>query len=165
LLKNAENNNLYLGLGSNIGNREYNLKKAVEKIADIDQTKIIKISSIYSSRPVGYTEQDDFLNMVIHVLTAKTPQEFLHETQAIEKELGRKKTIHWGPRIIDIDILLYNNLKIIEKNLIIPHERLYERAFVLIPLQEIYSGNENLDFKGLIDKTEDRKGVTLFKGV
>lgn len=97
----------------------------------------MSVSSIYETAPVGYTDQADFLNVVISVATELDAHELLEACQGIEHELGRVRDIRWGPRTVDIDILLYNNDNIETESLIVPHPRMHERAFVLIPLLEI----------------------------
>lgn len=159
------NKGIYLALGSNVGNREENLKRAIERISEIKTTQVINKSKIYETKPVGYLKQSDFLNMVIEIETCLKPQELLCELQKIEMIMDRKHEIHWGPRTIDIDILLYDDLNIYEHNLIIPHERIAERAFVLIPLKDIYCGNEinGKNINGLIEKCSDKDGIKVYK--
>ncbi|MBI2541443.1 2-amino-4-hydroxy-6-hydroxymethyldihydropteridine diphosphokinase [Candidatus Woesearchaeota archaeon] len=126
---------VFVGIGSNIGHKEENIRKAVDLIKE--KCKILKKSSLYETEPVGYREQDWFLNCAIEIETKLEPLELLEFLQSIEKKMGRIKKIKNGPRIIDMDILFYDNLFINEKNLIIPHPRLHERLFVLEPLKEI----------------------------
>lgn len=127
----------YLSLGSNLGDKLENLKAAV-KMLDAEQScKITAKSSVYLTRPVGITDQPDFVNAVIQINTTLTPRDLLNICLNIEQKLGRKRTIRWGPRVIDIDILLYDTLVVRERDLIIPHPRIMERAFVIIPLAEI----------------------------
>jgi 2-amino-4-hydroxy-6-hydroxymethyldihydropteridine diphosphokinase len=128
-------NKIYLGLGSNIGDTRENISKALDILSK--KIHITKISSLYKTEPVGYKEQDWFLNMVIEGETVLKPRELLDFTQSVEKEMKRVKTIRFGPRIIDVDILLYENINIQSDDLTIPHPRMKERAFVLIPLYEI----------------------------
>jgi 2-amino-4-hydroxy-6-hydroxymethyldihydropteridine diphosphokinase len=128
-------NKIYLGLGSNIGDTRENISKALYILSK--KIHITKISSLYKTEPVGYKEQDWFLNMVIEGETVLKPRELLDFTQSVEKEMKRVKTIRFGPRIIDVDILLYENINIQSDDLTIPHPRMKERAFVLIPLYEI----------------------------
>lgn len=128
---------VYLGLGSNIGDRKSYLLKSIEKLKNHPKIKIQKLSSIYETKPLGKTNQRNFLNMVVEGRTSLSPQELMAYTQSVENSLGRIRKEKWGPRRIDIDILLYNNSIIKEKNLIIPHPGLMERDFFLIPLQEI----------------------------
>ncbi len=126
---------VYLGLGSNIGDTEKNLREAVEALAK--RGAIASVSSLYRTEPVGFVNQPWFLNQVICLETKLSPEDLLKATQQIENNLGRERTIHWGPRTIDIDILLYDNLVMATPNLTIPHSWLSERRFVLEPLAEI----------------------------
>ncbi|MEA3423494.1 MAG: 2-amino-4-hydroxy-6-hydroxymethyldihydropteridine diphosphokinase [Bacillota bacterium] len=128
---------VYLGLGSNIGDKIEYLANAIEYISKNSKIKIIKQSSYYETDPVGYENQDSFVNVCLEIETDLSPVQLLGETQKIENMLGRKREVRWGPRTIDIDILLYGDLKINNEILTIPHPRIIERAFVLIPLQEI----------------------------
>jgi 2-amino-4-hydroxy-6-hydroxymethyldihydropteridine diphosphokinase len=127
----------YLSLGSNLGNKITNLKRAVTSINKHPQIKLLAQSSVYETKPVGYQKQPDFLNLVIKVETTLSPQQLWQVVETIEKKIGRKPTVRWGPRLIDIDILLYNDLILTQPDLEIPHPELEKRAFVLIPLQEI----------------------------
>lgn len=126
---------VYLGLGSNLGDREINLSKAVKKLQE--KVRILRLSSIYETEPVGYTEQPWFLNAVCAGETDLTPHALLDFVKAIERELGRAEGVRWGPRVIDLDILFYDNLVLSDDRLTIPHPRLHERRFVLVPLAEI----------------------------
>jgi 2-amino-4-hydroxy-6-hydroxymethyldihydropteridine diphosphokinase len=99
---------VYIALGSNMGNRYENLKKAIKAISALDNTKLIKSSNIYETEPVGYLAQDKFLNMVILVETNLNPLMLLRKLQEIENMLQRKRLVRWGPRTIDLDILLYD---------------------------------------------------------
>ena len=128
-------NKAYLGLGTNIENRETHLRVALTEISQLGS--ITKQSSIYETSPVGYEAQDDFLNMVIELETELDPTELIIKLQEIEHKIGRIKEVTNGPRKIDIDILLFNNEVIDSKNLTIPHPRMHRRKFVLIPLKEI----------------------------
>ncbi|WP_186673382.1 2-amino-4-hydroxy-6-hydroxymethyldihydropteridine diphosphokinase [Sporosarcina sp. BP05] len=127
----------YLSIGSNIGDRLYHLTEAVRALHSHDGIIVTSVSSIYETAPVGFTDQADFLNMVVCVETALTAQVLLEECQKVEHGLGRVRDVRWGPRTADLDILLYNSESIETENLIVPHPRMYERAFVLIPLLEI----------------------------
>ncbi|MFS0690816.1 2-amino-4-hydroxy-6-hydroxymethyldihydropteridine diphosphokinase [Sporosarcina sp. 179-K 8C2 HS] len=127
----------YISIGSNIGDRLHNLKEAVRALHSHGQIKATKVSSIYETAPVGYTEQADFLNLVVRVETSLDPHELLAACQDVENSLGRVRDIRWGPRTVDLDILLFNNDNIEAENLIVPHPRMGERAFVLVPLLEI----------------------------
>mgnify|MGYP006285711855 CR=1 FL=1 len=131
-------NKVYLSLGSNVGDRKQNLMSAIEKILCLECTEIEMQSSVYETNPVGYTEQGLFLNMAVLITTCIRPMHLIKKLQSIEDLLARKRIIKWGPRTIDIDILLYDNLKLEKDDLILPHPRMHERAFVLIPLRDIY---------------------------
>jgi 2-amino-4-hydroxy-6-hydroxymethyldihydropteridine diphosphokinase len=128
---------VFLGLGSNIGNREEYLQNAITALNSNPDITVLKKSSIYETEPYGNEEQEKFLNMVVQVETSLIPEKLLETTMKIENELGRVRTIRWGPRTIDIDILLYGNRVINTENLTVPHLELTKRAFVLIPLLEI----------------------------
>ncbi|MDX9871833.1 MAG: 2-amino-4-hydroxy-6-hydroxymethyldihydropteridine diphosphokinase [Clostridia bacterium] len=130
------NEPVYLSLGSNMGNSLDNLLQAVAKL-DQKGLKVMDVSAVYWSEPVGYLEQPDFLNMVIAAETSVSPEEALDICQDIEREMGRTRTRRWGPRPIDIDILLFGERTIQSEKLAVPHPRLGERAFVLLPLQEV----------------------------
>ncbi|HLS23595.1 MAG TPA: 2-amino-4-hydroxy-6-hydroxymethyldihydropteridine diphosphokinase [Pseudogracilibacillus sp.] len=129
----------FVGLGSNIEPREENLNRALQLIEENDDVTIVKRSSIYETEPVDYTEQDKFLNMVIKLETSMKNLELLQFLQEVETTLGRKREeeIEKGPRTIDLDILLFNNENRDLDVLRIPHPRMHERAFVLVPLSEI----------------------------
>jgi len=127
----------YISIGSNIGDRLYHLTEAVRALHVHEGLLVTSVSSIYETAPVGFTDQADFLNMVVCVETGLEAQEILVICQEIELELGRIRDIRWGPRSADLDILLYNNDTIETETLIVPHPRMHERAFVLIPLVEI----------------------------
>ena len=127
----------YMSLGSNMGDREENLRKAVRMLQDSGRISDIKASSIYETEPVGYADQDDFLNICISFYTDLEPLELLDLSQSVERELKRVRLIKNGPRTIDLDILLYGDEKIDHPRLKVPHERMFERAFVLIPLSEL----------------------------
>ncbi|WP_141434205.1 2-amino-4-hydroxy-6-hydroxymethyldihydropteridine diphosphokinase [Bacillus sp. 03113] len=160
-------NNVYLSLGSNMGNREQMLTDAIVELHKNDKITLVNVSSIYETDPVGYEDQDLFLNMVIHVSTALSPYELLDACQSIEKSLGRKREIHWGPRTVDLDILLYNQENIKSEELTIPHPRMCERAFVIVPLYEIYLDSTlpmmDIPLKTLLEELPDREGVRIWK--
>ncbi len=129
---------IFIALGSNQGDREQNLLRAVAEIGRLSATRITALSSFYDTTPVGPVPQDNFLNAVLRLETSLSPQELLDALQRIETEVFRRvRTVHWGPRAIDLDILFYGNLAIAEERLTIPHPLLHERAFVLVPLAEI----------------------------
>lgn len=148
-------NESYLSLGSNMGDRLKMLKQAVRLLMEHPRVDVRKISSLYETDPIGFIEQSAFLNMVVYLQTDLSALELLDLCQEIERELNRKREIRWGPRTIDLDILLYNHDALNTERLTIPHPRMHERAFVLVPLLEI-------------DPTQDfiapqREGIMLWK--
>lgn len=156
----------FLSLGSNIGDRESQLYEAIKQLEDTGRIKVVQYSSIYETDPVGFTEQDLFLNMVIQILTDYKPFELLEVCLNIEKQLGRKRLFRWGPRNIDIDILLYNQENIVTEKLHVPHQRMAERAFVLVPFCEIEPDIIVPGFNQTIaelTKNISKKGVRIWK--
>ena len=127
----------YLSLGTNMGDKKKNLLEAAEKIGNLENTKITAQSTIIETEPFGYTEQDMFLNSCLEIKTLFTPRELLKELLGIELQMGRVREIKWGPRIIDIDILFFDDEIIGEADLAVPHPWICERMFVLEPLSEI----------------------------
>ncbi|MDF2538312.1 MAG: 2-amino-4-hydroxy-6-hydroxymethyldihydropteridine pyrophosphokinae [Herbinix sp.] len=127
----------YLGIGSNLGDKEANLREAIRLLNEDDDCRVERISTFLITEPVGGVEQDDFLNGALLVKTLKSPAELLILIGEIEKTLKRERIIHWGPRTIDLDILFYDDEVIQTKDLTIPHPELANRAFVLEPLAEI----------------------------
>jgi 2-amino-4-hydroxy-6-hydroxymethyldihydropteridine diphosphokinase len=147
-----------------MGERIDYLTGAIEKLNEHEKVKVVNVSSVYETDPVGYTEQSAFLNIVLSVITKLYPHELLEECMKIETELGRKREIRWGPRTIDLDILLFNQENIDTKELIIPHPRMSERAFVLIPLLEIASDLSIPGFSDInIEELQNKEGVRLWK--
>ena len=130
-------NDVYLSIGTNMGERFENLQHAVKLLEGKDEIEVVQISSVYETAAIGYTDQADFLNIAVHIKTSYSSSEMLKICQWVEGELGRVREFRWGPRIIDLDILLYNHENIETESLIVPHPRMYERAFVLVPLVEI----------------------------
>jgi 2-amino-4-hydroxy-6-hydroxymethyldihydropteridine diphosphokinase len=132
---------VYLGLGSNLGQREANLGRAIQLLSQgfdsVGRVEPLRASSVYETAPWGYTDQPPFLNCVVEAETTLPPHPLLQSVQGLEKAMGRKPGIRWGPRVIDVDILLYGNLTTDQPDLQIPHPRMSQRAFVLIPLAEL----------------------------
>ncbi|MCU0652581.1 MAG: 2-amino-4-hydroxy-6-hydroxymethyldihydropteridine diphosphokinase [Candidatus Omnitrophica bacterium] len=128
----------YLGIGSNLGNRRKNIESAVKIINSLKHTKALKLSRIIETKAVGGpSDQPKFLNAALKIRTRLSPLVLLTNLKQIESELGRIKTVRWGPRPIDLDILFYGNRIMNTKQLKIPHPRAFERSFVLKPLSEI----------------------------
>jgi len=128
---------VFVSLGSNKGDRERYLQRALALLDRVPRTKVAKVSQIYESPPWGFPEQRDFLNLVAELRTRLGPQRLLAEFKAVEQQIGRKPSRRWGPREIDVDLLLYDGRTISTPELTVPHERMMERAFVLVPLAEI----------------------------
>ena len=127
----------YIGLGSNLNDRMANLNKAIELIEQDSRISVLKRSSVYQTEPVGIKDQPLFLNMVLEVETEFSPFDLLHFLQEIERKMGRKKGKRWGPRNIDLDLLLYDEQIINNAELTLPHAQMHLRKFVLTPLAEI----------------------------
>ena len=156
---------VFLGLGSNIGNKEDYINKALTLISKLYTVK--KISHLYLTEPVGNIKQDWFLNCVVEIQTDVDPKKMLSSIKSIERKLGRTKTVKNGPRIIDIDILFYGDRVLKTKNLVIPHPLIQDRLFVLQPMMDINPGLIHPVLKRSIhDLYHDRlwaEKVTLYK--
>ena len=137
----------YLGIGTNIGNREENLENALMSLKLLPMTKVTAVSKVYETEPVGYADQNDFLNIAIEIETELTAQNLLGACLGIEAGLGRVREIKNGPRIIDVDLLLYDNEEYNTSTLVLPHPRMFERDFVLQPLLDINFNNPLFDRK------------------
>ena len=128
----------YVGVGSNVGDRAGFCRRAVELLSVTPEVDLLRSSSLYETSPVGGPPQRSFVNLVVQIDTTLDPRELLDACKAIERRLGRASAdIRWGPRVADLDILLYGSEKVSEEDLEIPHPRLTERAFALVPLLEI----------------------------
>ena len=128
---------VYAGLGSNLGNKKENIIRAIDRIDAYEEICVKEKSGFYDTTPVGGPPQPDYVNCVIGLETEVEPQTLLKEFKKIEIEQGRKPGVRWGPRVVDLDILLYGDRIVNDPNLKIPHERMHERVFVLEPLCEI----------------------------
>jgi 2-amino-4-hydroxy-6-hydroxymethyldihydropteridine diphosphokinase len=127
----------YIGIGSNLESPAENCLKAIERLNAHADLTVVARSSLYQSEPLGITDQDWFVNSVIQLTTSLPPEELLHACLAIEQVMGRTRTEKWGPRIIDLDILFYDDLILKQEELEIPHPGIAERSFVLAPMNEI----------------------------
>ena len=127
----------YVGIGSNLGDREGNLRRAVELLSAEDGVDVTGVSEIRETDPVGPVEQGPFLNGVVRVETDLTPRQLLQRLLGVEEHLGRVRAERWGPRTIDLDLLLYDDLYVDEPGLTVPHPRLHERRFALEPLADL----------------------------
>ena len=128
---------ILIGLGSNIGEREQNLQQALGLLETDGAVRIEKVSSIYETVPFGVMDQDDFLNMVVAVETELSPENLLQKCVTVENAMGRVRSRHWGPRIIDLDLLIYDAVQMQTDNLTLPHPGIGKRAFVLIPMRDV----------------------------
>ena len=144
----------YLGIGGNIGNTKANIEESIALLESSQEIEVTSVSSFYETEPVGYEDQDWFLNVVVEISTTLEPLELLKYCQYIENELKRVRVIRWGPRTIDVDILLYEDFTSDSEILTVPHPRMTERAFAIVPLYEINSDIiiDNLNIKDIIDK-------------
>ncbi|RJQ30015.1 MAG: 2-amino-4-hydroxy-6-hydroxymethyldihydropteridine diphosphokinase [Peptococcaceae bacterium] len=128
---------VFIGIGSNSGDKEANIGKALKLLGETPGVTVHRVAPLYRTEPVGYIEQDWFLNTVAEVSTVLSPRELLDALLGIEKSLGRVRTVRWGPRPVDLDIILYGNGNINEPDLVIPHPGMCERAFVVAPLADL----------------------------
>lgn len=127
----------FIGLGSNLGDREATIRAALEAIADLPQTDLVRVSSLYDTEPVGEIEQPNFLNAAALVDTELDARQLLWNLKLVEKRLGRVRTQPWGPRTIDLDLLLFGDQIIEDADLRVPHPEIIRRSFVLVPLVEL----------------------------
>lgn len=127
----------FIALGSNLQDPATQVRKAFEELAALPGTQLLRKSSLYRSAPLGYDNQPDFINAAAEVTTSLTPLELLHALLALETRFGRERPFPNAPRILDLDLLLYDDLMMQTAELTLPHPRLHERAFVLLPLAEI----------------------------
>ncbi len=127
----------YIGMGANLGDRQASVRQALREVTILPTIELVNVSSLYETAPVGVINQPDFLNQAAAVRTTLSPQALLQVLLHIENQMGRTRTVRWGPRVIDLDLLLYGDAQIALPGLTVPHPRLRERAFVLVPLAEI----------------------------
>ena len=133
----ADHERVFLGLGSNEGDVQANMHRAIEELRKLSGTTLEACSTFVETEPWGVTDQSSFLNAVIEVRTPLKPSELLSAIKRIEGALGRKPTYRWGPRVIDIDILVYGHRTVVTPELVIPHQYAAQRDFVMRPLREI----------------------------
>jgi 2-amino-4-hydroxy-6-hydroxymethyldihydropteridine diphosphokinase len=133
----------YIGLGANLGEREQTIRRALDEIDRLPETRVSVVSRLHETKPVGIVDQRDFVNAVARLETALSPRELLDGLLGIERTLGRRRDREqrWGPRTIDLDLLLFGEQQIDEDGLIVPHPRLLEREFVTRPLREVMLGS------------------------
>ncbi|WEK54310.1 MAG: 2-amino-4-hydroxy-6-hydroxymethyldihydropteridine diphosphokinase [Candidatus Cohnella colombiensis] len=142
----------YVALGANLGDREASLRGAIRHIAAEAAIELTAISPVYETAPVGYTEQPSFLNMVAALRTELSPLELLRRLLAIEQEMGRVRDIRWGPRNIDLDLLVVGETVLETSELTLPHPRMGERAFVLVPLRDVWEDASSFPWERQLSK-------------
>lgn len=161
---------VYIGIGTNIGDRIGNIDDALSAIAHLPTTNIVAVSDLYETSPWGYTEQDNFYNICIQINTELSPNAILGACLGIEAALGRERTFRYAPRIIDIDVLLYEGVHMNTEELTVPHPRIQDRGFVLVPLKDILpsleffgadynSAFENCDKTGIENKKHIKQWI------
>ena len=122
----------FLGLGSNLGDRRRHLREAVATLPDV-----VAVSTVYETEPVGGPDQDRYLNCVVELRTARTARQLLDAARACESAAGRVREVRWGPRTLDVDVLWVDGEEVAEPDLVVPHPRMFERSFVLVPMSEL----------------------------
>jgi len=127
----------YIGIGSNLGDKRKNIRRAIEALGSDPRNRLVRCSPLYCTEPVGKTDQDWFVNGVVSLETLMGPGELLGFLLSVEKKMGRRREEKWGPRTIDLDILFYGDQILEDADLSIPHPRLQERRFVLVPLRDV----------------------------
>ena len=127
----------YLALGSNLGDRAAYLQLALDELARNEDIDVVTVSGVYATGPVGGPEQGEYLNAVVAIDTRLAPHDLLRAALAIEQQAHRVRTVRWGPRTLDVDVLLYDDVRIDDADLTVPHPRMWERDFVLVPLRDV----------------------------
>lgn len=157
-MSNRELHRVFVGVGTNLGRRLNYLNIAVARLQELSAAPI-RSSAVYETEPVGVVEQPRFLNMVVELQVPDSPLALLRQLRSIEDDSGRKRTTRFGPRTLDLDVLLYDNRYVCFKNLQIPHPRMWERAFVMVPLSDLIP-----DRKALGGETVDHLAKTFLQG-
>lgn len=158
-------NKAVFALGTNLGDREKNIARVIESIKNIPGTMVLKVSSIYETEPFGVPDmQDNYLNCCALLQTELTAEMLLGAALGVEAAMGRTRAYKNAPRVIDIDLLLYENVKKREEHIIVPHPRIRERAFVMIPLNELFDGCKALDFDFSKEFNQvEKSGVNIYR--
>ena len=152
--------NAVIALGSNLGNSRETLRQALDAVAALPGTCVCAVSSLYRTAPVGYADQPDFLNAVATVETSLSAHALLGALLGIEAAMGRRRTFANAPRVVDLDLLLYQGVTLQSEELTLPHPRMHQRAFVLVPLAELFPQGEALGFAfGGFLQTLSRDGI------
>ena len=156
----------YISFGSNLGDRFAHINQALQHLSEADGILVTKVSSLYETEPVGYEEQDWFLNGVVAVETGLSPRQLLKVLQQIEKRIGRQQRKRWGPREVDLDLLIFEQRCINTPDLIVPHPEMHQRHFVLIPFAEIAPDTIHpilqQNIRTLLDDLPTEKDVQFF---
>ncbi len=145
----------YLALGSNVGDRLGHLRQAVALLTSTQGITLQRVASLYETEPVGVRDQPWFLNTVVELSTDLSPHQLLGVAKQVERSVGRTPTFRWGPREVDVDLLLYDGERVADDQLTVPHPRMSERLFVLLPLRELYpdwKGDEGTGIDQLIER-------------
>lgn len=156
----------YIALGSNIEDRKHYLDQAVDALNGSAGIKVTALSSIYETEPVGYVDQAPFLNMVLALKTTMSAVQLLEVLLKVEKQFGRTRDIKWGPRTLDLDMLLFGKEEWSTPDLVVPHPRMHERAFVLVPFAEVLLAEGEPYFEFIaqqLEKLDGKEGVTIWK--
>ncbi|WP_433944886.1 2-amino-4-hydroxy-6-hydroxymethyldihydropteridine diphosphokinase [Paenibacillus sp. SN-8-1] len=163
----SEGSEAYIALGANLGEREATLLEAINRLNQHPLITVLRCSSLYETDPVGYVDQPNFINMALALRTTLEPEELLSAMLQIELELGRERHIHWGPRTVDLDLLWMEGRTLDTPQLTLPHPRMQERAFVLVPLSEIVPENDRTELYSFVQSALDtgggKEGVRFWK--
>ncbi|WP_223070495.1 2-amino-4-hydroxy-6-hydroxymethyldihydropteridine diphosphokinase [Paenibacillus caui] len=163
----SEYSEAYIALGANLGNREATLMEAIRRLDEHPRITVMRCSSLYETEPVGYLDQPNFINMAIAVRTDLPPEQLLRFMLETEQALGRERKIRWGPRTVDLDLLWMEGDTRDTAELTLPHPRMMERAFVLVPLSDVVTGGHAGDFRRTVEtaleQLHEKEGVRLWK--
>ncbi|WP_150275609.1 2-amino-4-hydroxy-6-hydroxymethyldihydropteridine diphosphokinase [Paenibacillus tepidiphilus] len=157
----------YIALGANLGNREGALREALHRLEQQEGIQVLRCSRIYETEPVGYLDQPQFLNMAAALSTTLAPEVLLQVMLEIEAQLGRVRDIRYGPRTVDLDLLWFEGYSSDSQELTLPHPRMRERAFVLVPLQEVVSSKPGISgfrewMQTAVDDVDGKEGIRLW---
>ncbi|MGE5618216.1 MAG: 2-amino-4-hydroxy-6-hydroxymethyldihydropteridine diphosphokinase [Sphingomonadaceae bacterium] len=155
----ADRRTAYLSLGSNVGDRLAHLRQAVDLLSATPGISVQRVAGVYETEPVGVEDQPWFLNTVVEVSTELAPRDLLSAVKAVERSVGRTPTFRWGPREIDVDIVLYEGVEVSDGDLTVPHPRMRERLFVLLPLRELCPSWRDAEGVGIDELIERARGT------
>lgn len=163
----SESSEAYIALGANLGDREETLMDAVRRLDRHPDIDVLECSALYETEPVGYVDQPLFLNMAVRVRTTLDAYGLLHVMQQIEKDLGRVRHIRWGPRTVDLDLIWMEGRRENTEELILPHPRMEERLFVLVPLKDVVPADESSGLRPILsaalERLDGKDGLQLWK--